>query len=140
MILLTAFALILLSAVCVGGVSGADEVSVWDGTSKYTWAGLGTASDPYLITSAAELAGLADQVNKRNTYQGYYFKLTTDIDLNKREWTPIGTTNNMKNGEAFSGVFDGGNHIISNMLQSRKTKGTNRGIAHQYERGCALVC
>ena len=45
-----AVALVLLCAVCVGGVSGAD---VWTGSVDTTWAGSGTQANPYLITSAS---------------------------------------------------------------------------------------
>ena len=59
-------------------------------------------SDPILIENAEQLAYLAEQVNAGNSYLGKYFKQTTDINLIRRPWTPIGGQN--KN---FSGNFDG---------------------------------
>lgn len=120
-------AALVFGAVCVGGVSGAD--GNWDGTSSNTeWLGSGTESDPYLITSAADLKGLANQVNNGNNYSGDYFKLTTDIDLAGKEWTPIGyrSINKVNKGtvtpskdnndiRAFSGTFNGNGHSISNL-------------------------
>ena len=121
-----AVALVLLCAVCVGGVSGAD---VWDGESiDIDWAGSGTQANPYLITSAAELAGLAQEVNDGETFRDTYFELTTDIDLNNRKWTPIGTVDKIAerfiifstkiyydNHKPFAGTFSGNGHVITNM-------------------------
>lgn len=59
-------------------------------------------SNPILIENAEQLAYLAEQVNAGNSYLGKYFKQTTDINLIRRPWTPIGGQN--KN---FSGNFDG---------------------------------
>ena len=99
---------LVLCGMCVGGVSGAD---IWDGTTvDTTWAGSGTADNPYLITSAAELKGLANQVNNGNTYSGKYFKLTTDLDMAGKIWRPIGTSET----NPFKGTFDAQWHKISN--------------------------
>ncbi|MBO5961420.1 MAG: hypothetical protein J6P99_06235, partial [Paludibacteraceae bacterium] len=35
----------------------------WNGTADKEFAGMGTEADPYLITTAEELAGLAARVN-----------------------------------------------------------------------------
>ena len=102
-----ALALVLLCAVCVGGVSGA----VWSSGVVTKWAvGSGTASDPYEISSAEELALLAENVNAGNSYSNTYFELTADIDLAGKEWTPIGS-----NDYSFNGTFDGGKHIVDNI-------------------------
>ena len=123
---------LIFSVVFVGGVCGAD---VWDGTSVDTiWSGSGTESNPYLITSAAELAGLAQKVNNGTSYSGKYFKLTTDIDLNNYEWTPIGTAEkyrsdwtlfnpkyDYRNKKPFAGTFLGDGHTISNLKATANT-------------------
>ena len=62
------------------------------------------------IDSAAKLAGLAELVNEGNTFSGKTIKLTTNIDLAGKEWTPIGTAN-----KPFQGTFDGGGKTISNL-------------------------
>jgi uncharacterized repeat protein (TIGR02543 family) len=77
---------------------------------------LGTSSNPYLISTAAELNDI------RNYQQaGAHFKLTADIDLsqltsaggdyyhNGEGWEPIGTAG------VFYGIFDGGGHTISGL-------------------------
>ena len=85
--------------------------------------GEGTESAPYLITSAQQLADLAYLVNDGKTYEGKYFKLTTDITLNddqkfQYEWTPIGDIGTFIN-DFFSGYFDGGGHTVSGLYLTR---------------------
>ncbi len=90
--------------------------STWDGTSSDTeWSGSGSETDPYLITSAAELAGLAKQVNTASqTYKDEYFRLDADIDLANKEWTPISYATNT-DATKFLGHFDGNGKVIANM-------------------------
>ena len=82
----------------------------WDGTTVANSfaGGDGSEESPYKISSGAELAYLAQQVNDNaKTYEGKNFQLTADIDLGGKEWTPIGTS-------YFEGIFDGGGHKIHN--------------------------
>lgn len=69
------------------------------------------------ITSAAELAKLASEVNSGKSYNGYTVKLANDIDLGSHMWTPIG-----KSGSTFQGIFDGQGHTISNLLINTSRK------------------
>lgn len=79
----------------------------WDGTSRTRPAeGSGTAEDPYRITTAAELAWFADQVN--GGQRTLCARLASDIDLNGYVWTPIGSTG----GKSYQGTFDGGNSVV----------------------------
>lgn len=88
-------------------IEGAD---VWDGTTAESIKfGDGSNNNPYLITSANELAYIATQVNNGTSYENKYFHLLIDIDLNNKEWTPIGDNDN-----SFKGIFDGNGHVISN--------------------------
>ena len=88
---------------------------VWDGTSTSEPAGYSSTSPGEVsITTAAELAWLAKQTN---IFRGYTFKLTADIDLNNREWTPIGSK------FTFNGNFDGQNHTVSNLKCTNSKKG-----------------
>ncbi len=90
-----------------------DDYSEWDGkkvSSGYTFSGSGISENPYLIKSAADLAGLAANVNSGTNYHGEYFKLEANIDLMGHEWTPIGNSSSK-----FEGIFDGNNKIITNM-------------------------
>ena len=86
-----------------------DRYSVWDGTSVdtalqgygYEEYGYGTEEYPYVINSAAHLAGFAKLVNDGVSFSGKYIKLDANIDLNGQPWTPIGK------GKSFRGHFDG---------------------------------
>lgn len=89
----------------------------WDGTA----AEVSAAVDGVItIDSAEELAGLAEDVNAGTNFEGVTIKLTTDIDLQNKEWTPIGygSTNGygvLDAGYTFKGTFDGQDHIVSNL-------------------------
>ena len=84
--------------------------TVWDGTVGTGFiAGDGTVDKPYLIITGNDLAYLASQVNNGTSYDGKYFQLVCDIDLNGNAWTPIGTYTT-----PFEGIFDGAGHSISN--------------------------
>ena len=73
------------------------------------------------IATAAQLAKLSKDIKEHDTYPnsyqytGYTFKLTADIDLAGKIWTPIG--GDLKNyySATFRGTFDGDGHKISNM-------------------------
>ena len=62
----------------------------WSSYTDTSWLGSGTIEDPFLITSANELAGLAARVNNGNKYKGIYFEQTKDINLSAHYWIPIG--------------------------------------------------
>lgn len=114
---------------------------VWDGTTDTEWEGEGTAESPYLIGTAAELAGLACRTNADETFEGVHFLLTADVwlsdpatpDDEKPLWEPIGryTLNNddpetnpggFYAGEHwFKGHFDGGGHAIRNLWYTGST-------------------
>ncbi len=57
-------------------------VDDWDGTVSVFEEGSGTEDDPYLITSAEELAYFAQTVRSGYSYSGEYIKLTTNVALN----------------------------------------------------------
>lgn len=73
-------------------------------------AGDGTQGAPYQISSAGELANLAKMVSGGETYESTYFELTADIDLDGKEWTPIGTKDSQ-----FAGKLFGSGNTISNL-------------------------
>ncbi|WP_455637446.1 DUF6383 domain-containing protein [Parabacteroides sp.] len=87
----------------------------WNGSVAAGFAGgNGDENDPYQISSGAELAYLAQQVNGGSNYSGKYFVLMNDIDLDNQEWTPIGD-----NYGYFKGIFDGNKKIIKNLTMNR---------------------
>lgn len=80
-------------------------------------AGTGTETDPFTISTIAELEFVRDQVNNGTTYAGQVVTLDADLTLTDT-WTPIGTgTRSSKtySGNAFKGIFDGGDHTISGL-------------------------
>jgi len=71
------------------------------------------SSDPYEITTAEQLAALADYVTAGNgaATAGVYYKLMNDLDLGGyANWTPIGTYS-----ESFQGNFNGSDKVIKNL-------------------------
>ena len=75
--------------------------------------GDGTESNPYLISTSAQLARLAYLINNSSTnedYKNLYYKQTTNLDMSAYWWKPIGTSRYY-----FSGNFDGGGFTISGL-------------------------
>ena len=82
--------------------------------------GSGTQSDPYQLSSAADLATLSTAVKNGETCEGQYFVLTDDIAVDG-SWSPIGSSSSA----VFSGSFDGSGHRVT--LNSSTTY-SNRGL------------
>ena len=98
-------------------VSARAETDVWDGMTASEFAGgTGEENDPYQISTAAQLAYLAQKVNAGEAYRYKYIVLTADIDLANKEWTPIGIYRN-----SFQGNFDGRNHTVTRMRISNSS-------------------
>lgn len=74
--------------------------------------GEGTAENPYLIKTVADLIQLHDAVGvHQQPHEGDFFRMTGDIDLNyTSEFRGIGAGYNSKIG--FGGTFDGAGHTI----------------------------
>lgn len=79
-------------------------------------AGSGTKDDPYLIADASQLRWFAAQVND-NSKSTICAQLTDDIDLESKEWTPIGKSTSY----AYKGTFDGNDHEIKNLYVTGTT-------------------
>ena len=95
--------------------------SAWDGSIAAAFAGgSGTENDPYQIDDGAQLAYLASEVNKGQTYENSYFVLTADIDLANHDWTLIGNSFSdalfgRTDYRLFAGNLDGKGHTVSNI-------------------------
>ena len=90
--------------------SGTGEVVGTDTTENVMTFDL---DDCAVITNSDELFAFAEDVNiNKNSYLGKSVYLLTDIDLENRDWTPIGQTGSTM----FQGTFDGLNHEIHNLL------------------------
>ncbi|MBQ3552127.1 MAG: dockerin type I repeat-containing protein [Clostridia bacterium] len=133
------FALLLLPLSASAKPSKAGDI--WDGSIAEGFSGgSGDESDPYLISTAEELAFLADSVNRGALYEGKHFILTNDIFINDvsdfeswgspngaegiiepaNTWTPIGNYDTFEwEGCAFNGIFDGAGHAIHGIYINR---------------------
>ena len=83
--------------------------------------GTGTANDPYLISTAAQLAAFRDRVNGGET--NLCAKLTADINLNNQAWTPIGPYHSQ-----FAGTFDGNGYMIKGLSINVTSGWDNTGL------------
>ena len=72
--------------------------------------GKGTKESPYKIKNAEELQQIVQSMGimKRSDF---YIEQTADIDMAGEDMVPIGTCT-----ESFSGHYDGGGHVISNIV------------------------
>ena len=95
------------------------DVDTWDGTADTSWYTGHESDTEYYITTAEQLAGLAQLVNAapgKTNFVGKTFYLKNDLDLSGHEWISIGTVRGGNCPEySFCGVFDGQGHVISNL-------------------------
>ncbi len=94
-------------------------------TSTEEPSGSGTAADPYQIGNADQLMWFAAKVNgsTKTSTSSLCAKLTSDINLTGKDWTPIGqATNTYSDYVAYGGTFDGGGHMVSGLaINNAKT-------------------
>lgn len=88
--------------------------------------GKGTEANPYAISTANELWLLAKKVNAGNWYMDEYFQLTRDIDLENKEWTPIGFGDNGFGGNFSGKNSSGGNYTISRLKINHTANKSNQ--------------
>ena len=113
--------LLLILALCFTllptAAFAADSTDAWDGTADTSWYTDHEADTEYRITTAEQLAGLAQLVNNKTasvSFEGKTIYLDNDLDLSGYQWTPIGNGSNF--GRYFAGTFDGQYHKIMNLL------------------------
>lgn len=96
------------------------------GRPNTDWYTRDTTANTFVISTAAELAGLAQIVNgigvEAHDFHNQTITLDNDIDLSGyaagEGWMPIGNYDD-KTYRMFSGTFDGYGHIISNLTINR---------------------
>ena len=95
------------------------SVDNWDGSADTSWYTSAPDASEYHISTAEQLAGLAQLVNAdpgTTNFAGKTFYLENDLDLSGHEWISIGTVLGGNHPEySFCGVFDGQGHVISNL-------------------------
>ena len=114
--------------------------SVWDGsTVSYDWYSRAT-NGVYHIKNAAELAGLSKSFSqgyyKYGNFSGCTFYLDRDIDLNNKEWTPIGIVIG-NTYYSFAACFDGNGHVIKGLKVTRSLDSTAFQLGGLF--GCAFT-
>ena len=105
--------------------------------------GNGSKENPYIISNQFQLAYIAQQVNNReNDFEGIYFELSNDIQLNRSGpgmdpiygWTPIGK-NTLYSNIPFKGNFDGRFFTITDFF-TVFTKQSGVGFFGHTENAC----
>lgn len=144
---------ILLSLIfALVAFTGLQAQTIWNGTADTSW--YNETSTEFEISTAEQLAGLAELVNNGNDFSGKTILLTADIVLNdtsdwenwensapNNTWTPIGNSSNK-----FSDTFDGQGHTVSGVYINSENKyqglfghneGTikNIGVTESYIKG-----
>ena len=116
--------LLLILALCftllpTAAFAEGTSVDNWDGTADTSWYTSEPDASEYRISTAEQLAGLAQLVNAdpgKTNFAGKTFYLEKDLDLSGHEWISIGTVLGGDCPEySFCGVFDGQGHVISNL-------------------------
>ena len=137
------------------GITGMDDPvfastrsKVWNGKSDTSWYTGDKLS--YDISTAEQLAGLAELINTNEDYfGGITINLTKDIVLNrtgnfknwnkkppKNEWAPIGMLLHSVNCDpAFEGIFNGNGHKIIGLYVSNPGYGGLWGSGSGYNAG-----
>lgn len=98
----------------VGAVEGSDKTSVTATQSGYVLE----------IGTYDQLVNFRNKVNAGASYSGMTVKLTADIDISERAWTPIGAAYRDKviaekeKAKVFQGTFDGQGHTITGLTNT----------------------
>lgn len=89
-----------------------------------------------------QLVNFRNKVNAGASYSGMTVKLTADIDISERAWTPIGAVYRKdvvdESAKVFQGTFDGQNHKITGLTNtgfkiSSVYSGRNDTTPHEYK-------
>lgn len=116
----------------VGAVDGKDKESVTATQSGYILE----------IGTYDQLVNFRNKVNAGASYSGMTVKLTADIDISERAWTPIGAVYRKyvvdESAKVFQGTFDGQDHKITGLTNtgfkiSSVYSGSNDTTPHEYK-------
>lgn len=110
----------------------------WDGTADISW--YNDTDTEFSLSTAEQIAGLAELVDGGNTFAGKTIKLDGNLDLYAEDangdpicFEPIG---GCRSEVPFMGTFDGQGHTVSNMSQN--TWALNNGYYYSGELGIGL--
>lgn len=119
---------IILCSLSKGVLAQDSPTQTWEKQAQAP-SGWSTASTEINISSAKELAWVAQMVNddtdtgdgNKKGFEGVTINLTTDLDLGKYPWIPIGkhegplSSGQRKERKPFKGTFNGNDHKIENI-------------------------
>lgn len=89
-------------------------------------AGSGTIADPYLISTAEELAAMGENLSA-------HYRLTANIDLGGAAWTPVGTK-----ASPFTGSLDGAGFAVTGLNVSVSSAGNCAAGLFGYTEGASI--
>ena len=92
-------------------------------TDIWPGGGDGTENNPYMITSPTHLAELANRVCRNESFEGVYFRLGCDIDMDGIPFNGIGYGD-----RSFRGTFDGDGYTIWNINIGNEPDCFSRGL------------
>ncbi len=110
--------LIFFSALAVAATVWAETTGDWTDYKAVSFSTINESAKTITITSPAELALFAYNVNKMNEdgnqkpFKDYHVTLEADLDLSGHLWIPIGT---YYTTGTYTGTFNGAGHTISNL-------------------------
>ncbi len=104
-----------------------EDAALWDGSSVDT-AWYDETKSAFEITTAAQLAGLAQLVNSGTTFANKTLTLGNNINLNNHPWAGIGVYNGSDNSKSFQGTFNGNGATLKGVTF---TNGKYRGFFNQ---------
>lgn len=110
----TLLVLCMVLGILPGTAAATEQTDTWDGVSVDTdWYTSNKNATTFTISTAAQLAGLAELVNNDITrFDNKTITLDRDIDLNGHQWTSIGSK---ETSYGYWGNFNGNNHTITNL-------------------------
>lgn len=79
--------------------------------------GNGTAANPYLIETAAQLKAFAASLSEGIDYADTFILLNSDIDISGENWMPVGGSEYL-----FNGTFDGQEYTISGLTEGSESE------------------
>ena len=82
-----------------------DNVTINADWTQFTFAGAGTADDPFIIGNAGQWDEFVGHVNEGYTFSGQFLKLNANIS--------VSTMAGADDAKSFQGSFDGGGHTLT---------------------------
>ncbi|MDR0304031.1 MAG: YDG domain-containing protein [Chitinispirillales bacterium] len=105
-------------------IATAATAQVWDGTSDIIWYNSNPSNNTFYISNGQELAGIQQLLtSKLTTFAGKTIILSSNIDLDNNDWTPIGNAT-----DKFLGIFDGNGKTISGLSVSSSSNRQYAGL------------